>query len=688
MSSTSASCERHLEAGRRALSLGDLGTAESEFAAAVADAERPDADAEHLAASLATQAQLLYQAKRYAEAAPLFRRALEVRERREGADAPSLVPVLHNVAAVHLAMGDSAAAEPLLRRALSILERVHGEEHVELAGVLNGLSQLCLKRGAYAEAEPLLRRLLAIRRAQGEDRPEVATVMASLASVHHALAEHEAAEQLQRRVLEIRERTLAPNHYAIATTLEALAETCATRGKLEEAMALLERSLDMRDRTLGAAHPSLSVVRAKIADLQLQLSQDSFAVPLMEVIAEPIADSRRRDAPTAGSPPRWTGPLTDFHPRSATTDETFPGVAQPAAEPLEAIRRLAAELNGTGAGASDAPFADRSSESSLAVSILPTGGALVLPGSDRSYPQSAGQESAWEDEFGDEPRRPSRTSILARPPVRVAIGAAALVLVVVSTTLALWSGSGSEDFAPSGAGLSAPDGQGQQALSGSVALPSATMPGDSVDTTAERADAEPETSAVRGGTTNAASQRRADARNAQGSTRSTEAGRSSSGASRQESDPALTPLALPSATRLSGDLQLAVDAAVPTIEIGSGRGDPRPVMPVPGSRESVLGANAYSGTRGYRPAAHIGQLPTPIYPNSLRQLGIRGEVVVSFTVDTNGRVDANTFRVVRATDMRFVASVSELLPDLRFMPAEAGGRPVTQTIQIPFRFEP
>src|SRR5450756_1108520 len=121
----------------------------------------------------------------------------------------------------------------------------------DLMLLLNDLTRIYLRQSAYAAAEPLLLRLLEMTRNKGEDHPEVATVMASLATVRQALGRHESAEHLWRRVLDIRERTLAPNHFAIATALEHFGESCAARGKIREALAAFQRAHTIRERTLG-----------------------------------------------------------------------------------------------------------------------------------------------------------------------------------------------------------------------------------------------------------------------------------------------------------------------------------------------------------------------------------------------------------------------------------------------------
>jgi TonB family protein len=144
----------------------------------------------------------------------------------------------------------------------------------QLAAHLSDLVRLSLERGELAEAESLLLRLLELKTAEGEDRPDVATVLASLATVRQALGRHESAERLWRRVLIIRERSLAPNHFAIARSVEHLADACAAQGKLEEALTLLQRAIGMQELASDGTSPSLSALGAKIADLRLLALQE------------------------------------------------------------------------------------------------------------------------------------------------------------------------------------------------------------------------------------------------------------------------------------------------------------------------------------------------------------------------------------------------------------------------------
>jgi TonB family protein len=72
------------------------------------------------------------------------------------------------------------------------------------------------------------------------------------------------------------------------------------------------------------------------------------------------------------------------------------------------------------------------------------------------------------------------------------------------------------------------------------------------------------------------------------------------------------------------------------------------------------------------------------YPPEFRAQGVGGSVQVSFVVGVDGRVaDA---RVLNASDTAFVAAALQALPVLRFLPAQAGGRPVAVRVEQPLQW--
>jgi protein TonB len=87
-----------------------------------------------------------------------------------------------------------------------------------------------------------------------------------------------------------------------------------------------------------------------------------------------------------------------------------------------------------------------------------------------------------------------------------------------------------------------------------------------------------------------------------------------------------------------------------------------------------------------KPVAPVPGTGSPRYPDILRSASVEGEVLAQFVVDTTGRVEVSTFKVIRKSHDLFEAAVRSALPQMRFLPAEVGGRKVKQLVQQPFVF--
>jgi protein TonB len=138
-----------------------------------------------------------------------------------------------------------------------------------------------------------------------------------------------------------------------------------------------------------------------------------------------------------------------------------------------------------------------------------------------------------------------------------------------------------------------------------------------------------------------------------------------------------------------------VPDALPEIDHSRPVTDPNAFTNGP-SRTSTSGAETIEAQRDEsrpyyefqveQPAAQAPGSASPAYPDILRQAGVEGEALVSFVVDTSGRVDVATFKVVRSTHDLFAAAVRNVLPRMRFIPATVGDRKVRQLVQQPFSF--
>jgi TonB family protein len=79
--------------------------------------------------------------------------------------------------------------------------------------------------------------------------------------------------------------------------------------------------------------------------------------------------------------------------------------------------------------------------------------------------------------------------------------------------------------------------------------------------------------------------------------------------------------------------------------------------------------------------------PEPKYPSELLRAGINGQATLEFDIDTAGRADPASIRLLSATDPRFAVAVWKVLPRMKFEPARISGRKVRERVQLPFSFE-
>jgi TonB family protein len=646
-----------MEAAGIALAAGDRDDAERAYRGAIQAVEGSSDFNTELSTTLCRLGSLKQEAGSYAEAEELFRKGLDVGERVHGSQDVGLVPALTGIGAARIMRGSPELAHPFLARALDLSERHLGEGHPDLVILLNDLTRLYLKQSAYEYAEPLLLRLLALKRTKGEDHPEVATVLASLASLRQATGRYDSAEQLWRRVLEIRERTLAPNHFSLATTLEHLATTLAARGKSKEALQLYQRALSMRELTLGTDHASLRASRERIADLQLQASEDSFDIgpapappsPLRLPSGERFGISPAASATLIAEKPAPAPPPRDV--ASATIPSTPPNlfdheaVFEPVRERVETPRPRQAET--AQASSEDPAYLKALLEIK---DELDQTDALVRTAEHRGISKRAG------------------TMFMATTAFFKHRRAAAVFVGVTVVTLPLVA------MAMAGVARSSPVSERQPGFAAEPAAPlTDSMALASLQSGGSRPMFDVSRDSANGST-------KAHASRTKG-TDDTERRASQS----ESSDANWIPtLPRPTVSRLDS----VVGAMAPPKAIG----EVFPIQFSPGNENGVrpTGSDAENANAPQR-ARLIGSLPTPKYPAQLLLSKIGGEVVVRFQIDTVGRPVMNTFSVVSTPDAGFTAAVRRVIPLMRFEPARSPGpefKAITDVTEVSFRFSP
>lgn len=105
-----------------------------------------------------------------------------------------------------------------------------------------------------------------------------------------------------------------------------------------------------------------------------------------------------------------------------------------------------------------------------------------------------------------------------------------------------------------------------------------------------------------------------------------------------------------------------------------------------GTSERGRSGGAYLAHQVEKVAVALPGSPQPAYPQSLLRRRRQGRVAIEFVIDTLGRVDTTSVRVLDSAHPMFTLAVRDVLPYLQFLPAEAGGRKVPMRVAQPFAF--
>jgi tetratricopeptide (TPR) repeat protein len=249
------------------------------------------------------KAEELYQRGKYAEAEPLFRKALAVREEVLGPRHPDTAQSYDNLASNLDALGRANEAEPLYRKALAVREQVLGPRHPHTASSYNNLAYNLEAQGQAKEAEPLYRQALAVcQEVLGRKHPDTALSYNNLAGNLQAQGRAKEAEPLYRKALAIREEVRGPRHPDTASSYNNLAGNLQAQGRAKEAEPLNRKALAVREQVLGPRHPDTAQSYDNLASNLDALGRANEAEPLYRkalAVREEVLGPRHPDTATS-----------------------------------------------------------------------------------------------------------------------------------------------------------------------------------------------------------------------------------------------------------------------------------------------------------------------------------------------------------------------------------------------------
>jgi protein TonB len=112
---------------------------------------------------------------------------------------------------------------------------------------------------------------------------------------------------------------------------------------------------------------------------------------------------------------------------------------------------------------------------------------------------------------------------------------------------------------------------------------------------------------------------------------------------------------------------------------------PPPVMP-PG--EPVYDVGSVEDPPELRNRRDVIRILERNYPPVLRDAGVSGDVILSFIVDREGRVEPASIQAVNSADPQFVEAARRVAERMRFRPGRVRNEPVRTSVQVPVSFRP
>jgi serine/threonine protein kinase/Tfp pilus assembly protein PilF len=192
----------------------------------------------------------------YSKSEPLLRRALEIRRRALGAQAPETLNSMGNLAEVLEEESRYTEAEKLMRETLDGRRIQLGSEHRDTLTAMSGLAQILNSEGRFPEAEKLNRQVLeAARRVFGPQDEVITKATRNLAINLSYEGKYSDAEKGFREALAIDTRTLGPDHPTVLGDLNYVANSLLQQGRYADAEMMYRQTIQAKRRVLGPEHP-------------------------------------------------------------------------------------------------------------------------------------------------------------------------------------------------------------------------------------------------------------------------------------------------------------------------------------------------------------------------------------------------------------------------------------------------
>lgn len=236
-----------------------------------------------LARALRNLGASLYDLRRFEEAEPVYRRALQIRTSlHKGADHEDVADSMNHLAMTLAQLGRFEEAEPMQRDAVAMRSRMHGDADERSAAAVNNLATVMMLKGDWPQAESLYRDAMdRFRKVRGEKHRYVGRSLRNIAACVAAQGRLDDADRLLADSLRITSEVLGAESIEAANTLRDTAELRLMQRRSAEAEALARKTLGIRATRLGLQN--LDTVDAQVLVARALLAQGRWPEALVEL---------------------------------------------------------------------------------------------------------------------------------------------------------------------------------------------------------------------------------------------------------------------------------------------------------------------------------------------------------------------------------------------------------------------
>jgi len=207
----------------------------------------------------------------YADAAPLYKKLLDIRTNTDGPTSYSTGQAALHLADCYFEQQHFDEAKPLYENGVNIMETLWGPDHETIPLPLSNLCEIYSQRGMYSQAEQGLLRVIKIMQAQGSNQTtDYAMALSRLADTYNRAGDWDNAEKFYKMALECWKQFEGADQQNVIPCLDDLATVAKHKANLADAEDYLKNEVVALEKTVGPDNARTGRALQRLSDLLWQ----------------------------------------------------------------------------------------------------------------------------------------------------------------------------------------------------------------------------------------------------------------------------------------------------------------------------------------------------------------------------------------------------------------------------------